>query len=101
MTTFKDVSWSANMKKAYRLACHDAAIRRQDRLFNRNMMIKQKIFGCLVSLVSMAILIWFTAYDLKLIWWGCELVPFMMIGFWLMLTSRNIKKEIDEKYGDE
>ena len=101
MTTFKDVSWSNNMKKAYRLACHDAAIRRQNRLFNRNMMIKQKIFGCLVSLVSMAILIWFTSYDLKLIWWGCELVPLMMIGFWLMLTSRNIKKEIDEKYGDE
>lgn len=101
MTTFKDVSWSANMKKAYRLACHDVAIRRQNRLFNRNMMIKQKIFGCLVSLVAMALWIWLTTYDTKLIWIGAELFPAMCMGFWLMLTSRNIRKEIAENYGDE
>lgn len=96
MERLKDVSWSCNMKRAYRQACHDRAIQRQDRIFEFYGMVRQKIVGCLVSLISMAIWIWFTLYDVKLIWWGCELFPLMMIGFYIMLTDKRLFKDLED-----
>ena len=96
MENFTDISWSANMKKAYRIAFHNAAINRQNRIFERNAMLRQKIVGCLISLISMAIWIWFTLYDVVLILWGYELFPFMILGFYMMLTNKRLFKKFEE-----
>lgn len=94
--TFKDVSWSDNMKRAYRMACHDRARKRQDRLFEFYAMLRQKIIGCLISVVSMVIWICLTGYELRQIFWGCELFPLMIIGFYIMLTNKRLFKELEE-----
>lgn len=93
---FQVICWNSDFKRGYREALGLMTKRKQDEIFERNKHIRQKIAGCLLSLVSLGILIWFTSYDLKLIWWGCELVPLMMIGFWLMLTDKLVMEEIEE-----
>lgn len=93
-------AWSRDMMNGYRYAVNPMNKKKQDRIFRGNAMIKQKIFGCLVSLIAMALWMWLTLDDVKLIWIGAELFPAVCMGFWLMLTSRNIRREIREKYGD-
>ncbi|MBP5608357.1 MAG: hypothetical protein J6X66_08850 [Lachnospiraceae bacterium] len=95
MEGFRDISWSDNMKRAYRIACHETARKRQDRIFERNAMLRQKIVGCLISLISMVIWISLTAYELRQIFWGIELFPMMLIGFYVMLTDRKVFRDLE------
>lgn len=84
----------------YKYAVNPMNKKKQDAIFRRNAMIRQKIFGCLVSLIALALWIWLTTYDTKLIWIGAELFPAMCIGFWLMLTSQNVWKMIENEIAD-
>lgn len=74
-------------------------MKEQNRIFNRYIMIKQKIAGCLIALVAMGLWVWLTVYDVKLIWIGAELFPAMCLGCWMMLTHKCLKREI-EKYNE-
>lgn len=100
MTTFKDVSWSNNMKKAYRLACHDAAIRRQDELFNRNMMIKQKIHGVIICLLSIVGAWWLSEYYGQTEYFLLA-VGIVAYGLYLICTKDNLEKELREQMKHE
>ena len=66
---------------------------KQNEIFAQNAMIRQKIVGCLIAVISMALWIALTLYDTVQIWWGVELVPLMVIGFYVMLTDKEIHME--------
>lgn len=70
--------------------------RRQNEIFERNAMLRQKIVGCLVSLITLAIWIWFTAYDVKLIWWGLMMFPVIVWGCYVMLTDKKVFEELED-----
>ena len=93
---FQVIQWNKDFKDGYREALGLMTRRKQDEIFERNKHIRQKIAGCVFSLVSLGLLIWLTSYDLKQIWWGCELVPLMGVGFWLMLTDRVVMDEVED-----
>jgi len=96
MKRFQVIQWSADMKRGYRNAKGLMTREKQDQIFAKNAMLRQKIAGCLIAIAALAIWFCLTAYDVIQIWWGVELFPLMIVGFWLMLTSRNIRKEMKE-----
>jgi len=83
------------MKRAYRIACHDRARARQDRQFEKNMMIKQKIRGVIYCLLSIGIGYWLSeGYGLTPIF--LETVIFTGYGLFLVTTKHNLEKELRE-----
>lgn len=72
---------------------HIIATAEQDRIFEHNAHLRQKIWGLALTLVSLGLWIYLTNYNVVQIWWGVELVPLALAGVWLMLTDRNLPWE--------
>ena len=98
---FRVIEWNIDVKRGYWRATGKMNRNKQNEIFERNALLRQKIVGCLVSLISMAIWIWFTEYDTKLIWWGCELFPVMIWGFYLMLTDKRVFNDLEKLLREE
>lgn len=69
---------------------------KQDQIFAKNAMLRQKIIGLLIAVVSMILWMALTLYDTKQIFWGLELFPLMVIGFHILLTDKRVFKELEE-----
>lgn len=93
---FQVIRWNLDTKRGYWEAKGMMTKRRQNEIFKRNAMLRQKIIGCLIAVISMALWIALTAYDLKQIWWGTELAPLMAIGIYIMLTDKKVFKKLEK-----
>lgn len=91
---YEVIEWNMDVKRGYWRATGKMNRDKQNEIFRQNAMLRQKIAGCLIAIVALAIWFCLTAYDVIQIWWGVELFPLMIVGFWLMLTSRNIRNEM-------
>lgn len=86
---------SDEYRKAMKVA--DGIVRRakQDRQFEKNMMIKQKIRGVIYCLISIGIGYWLSeGYGLTPIF--LETVIFTGYGLFLVTTKHNLEKELRE-----
>lgn len=90
---FRVIEWNIDVKRGYWRATGKMNRDKQNEIFIQNAKLRQKIIGCLLAVISMVIWMALTAYDLKQIWWGVELFPLMVIGFYVMLTDKEIHME--------
>ena len=95
---FQVIEWSRDMKQGYRYA-KTAQIERDrnrlDRLFERNMMIQQKIIGAVIAVLSI-IVAWFLSEKYGQTEYFLMTFLFVGFGIWLITTKRNTIKEIRE-----
>ena len=65
----------------------------QDRLFYQNEMARQKIYGIIVCLLTIAAW-WFLSARYGQFEHGITAAPFLYIGFYLILTKKNWYREM-------
>lgn len=90
---FQVIEWNIDVKRGYWRATGKMNRDKQNEIFAQNAIIRQKIVGCLIAVISLVLWIALTLYDTVQIWWGVELVPLMVIGFYVMLTDKEIRME--------
>jgi hypothetical protein len=87
------VQWSDEYKQALKTADRIVRRARQDRQFERNMMIKQKLHGIVVCLVSII-----AAWDLSEHYGQTEYFIlaglFVAYGIYLICTKQNFEKQL-------
>lgn len=88
----KDISLSEDMKHALRMARIIEARKEQERLFRRNAMIRQKIAGVIISLVSIGI-VWFLSQNYGQTEYAIFLPIILCVSFYLILTDRAVMEE--------
>ena len=93
--TFKVISMSEDYKRALRIADTIVARNRLDRAFERNMMIKQKLHGIIVSLASI-IVAWYLSEFYGQTEYFLMVPLFLVYGFYLITTKENLVKELKE-----
>lgn len=95
---YRLIKWSGDMKQGYRYA-KNAQIERDrnrlDRLFERNMMIQQKIIGAVIAVLSI-IAAWFLSEKYGQTEYFLMALLFVGFGIWLITTNRNTIKETRE-----
>lgn len=64
----------------------------QDRLFERNMMLQQKIVGIIICLVAIIGWWWLSEFYGQFEW-GIMAAVFIWLGLYLICTRKNIRKE--------
>ena len=64
----------------------------QDRLFERNMMLQQKIVGIIICLVAIIGWWWLSEFYGQFEW-GIMASVFIWLGIYLICTRKNIRKE--------
>ena len=64
----------------------------QDRLFERNMMLQQKIVGIIICLVAIIGWWWLSEFYGQFEW-GIMSAVFIWLGLYLICTRKNIRKE--------
>lgn len=61
----------------------------QNEIFERNAHIRQKIYGVLFSLFTIAFWAWCMAYDSVNVWHIFLVLPLVLIGLYFTTTKRN------------
>lgn len=89
------IEWNIDVKRGYWRATGKMNRDKQNEIFTKNARLRQKIIGCVIAVISMVLWIALTAYDLKQIWWGIELAPFMATGFYIMLTEKRVFEKLE------
>ena len=83
---------SPDMQRAFRLIRIEEGCKRQDKLFERNMRIKQKMAGTIICLLSIAGW-WFFSEFFGQFELGLFVPPFMFFGIYLLTTKQIIERE--------
>lgn len=68
----------------------------QDRIFERNAHIRQKIVGTAMCIIILAVWSWLLSFDVVHIWYAVLVIPAIMFGVWLISTDRLLMEEIME-----
>lgn len=85
-----------DMELGARYAKRRIARMEQDRLFERNMMLRQKLIGILICLLAIAGW-WFLSNFYGQFEYGIMAAIFIGTGLWVLLTDRNLQREMEEE----
>jgi len=87
----RDISFSPDMREACRIARLERMRAEQDRLFELNMRIKQKMAGVAICLLSIAGW-WFLSEVYGQFELGLFVPCFLSLGFYMLLTDKLISE---------
>ena len=79
---------------------HEKALEKQDREFERNAHIRQKIYAGIFTALILGVWAWLIDYDPIHVWYGILVVPYALFGVWLMLTKKNYPWEMKGENND-
>ncbi len=88
----RDITLSDEMKEAYRLIRLEEMRKRQDALFERNMILRQKLAGIIICLSTIAGW-WFFSQVYEQFELGLLVPPILFLGIYLIVTDTIIEKE--------
>lgn len=97
---FQVIEFSENYKRALRMADTIVAKKRLDRMFERNMMIKQKIHGVIICLLAIVGAWWLSEYYGQTEYFLLA-VGIVAYGLYLICTKDNLEKELREQMKHE
>ena len=88
----RDITLSDEMREAYRLIRLEEMRKRQDALFERNMILRQKLAGIIICLSTIAGWWYFSEFwnQFEL---GLLVPPIFGLGIYLLLTKEIIEKQ--------
>lgn len=65
----------------------------QDRIFEQNAFIRQKVAGIVLCLATIVFWAWLMSYDVVCIWYLPLVLIAVLTGIWVMTTKRLLMKE--------
>ncbi|MBO7326261.1 MAG: hypothetical protein J6U74_01985 [Clostridia bacterium] len=65
----------------------------QDRIFEQNAFIRQKIVGIVLCLATIGFWAWLMSYDVVCIWYLPLVLIAVLTGIWVVTTKRLLMKE--------
>ena len=97
---FQVIELSENYKRALRMADTIVAKKKLDRMFERNMMIKQKIHGVIICLLSTICAWWLSEFYGQTEYFLLA-VGLVLYGIYLICTKENLEKALREQMKHE
>lgn len=99
MEKFTVIQWSDDMRRAMLEADHIVRKSRQDRAFERNQILKQKLNGIVIALLAIFIA-WFLSAKYGQFEYFYEAILFVGFGCYMILTDKNYSKEVKDGKGN-
>lgn len=90
--------WKERIDMSRREARHKAMIEEQNRIFERNALIRQKIYAVVFIMLVIAFWAYLMSYDCTCVLYGFLAIPLVIVGLFYLLTDKN---EIWERLKDE
>lgn len=96
MKQFQVIQWSRDMKNGYRYALGKMTREKQDEIFYRNAVLRQKIASILFCLFVLAFWAWIMASDCVCIWYAPLAIPAVIFGLSIFLKDNLVLDEVEE-----
>lgn len=97
---FQVIQWSKDMKDGYREALGLMTRRKQNEIFYRNAVLRQKIASIIFCLCVIAFWAWLMISDPVCVWYAPLAFTAVITGLWVFSLDRLITEEREEKeYG--
>lgn len=90
---FQVIQWNRDFKEGYREALGLMTRRKQDEIFARNAVIRQKIASVLFCLFVIAFWAWIMASDCVCIWYAPLAIPAVIFGLSIFLKDDLLRED--------
>lgn len=95
---FQVIEWSNDTKNGYREALGLMTRRKQNEIFYRNAVLRQKIASIIFCLCVIAFWAWLMISDPVCVWYAPLAIPAVITGLWVF-TQNKLITEREEKNG--